>query len=180
MIQFLCHELVYSATFCYLSRDRERESIGYREIVRPTAAWKCEWNFPLNCSSKRPSSGKIQFAGRAKRRLMYGLQDREKICTLFIVSLVFSLKGGVYSALLVDVTPLHLSWARKKHASATSYIWYPELTARTDQQASISAVQSYVHNSVRLTAIFVACLSLKVSGKIKSVMDVDCIYERQL
>jgi len=46
------------------------------------------------------------------------------------VSLVFCLKGGVYSALLVDVTPLHLYWARKKHASATSYIWYPELTAR--------------------------------------------------
>jgi len=50
---------------------------------------------------------------------MCGLQGREKICTQFIV---FSLKEGVYSALLVDVTPLHLYWARKKNASATSYI----------------------------------------------------------
>jgi hypothetical protein len=81
--------------FCYLSR--ERESIGYRETVVPTAACKCEWNFPPYCRSKRSSSGKIQFAARAKRRLMCGrcvVCKTEQMAPSLLCRLCSVLRGG--------------------------------------------------------------------------------------
>jgi len=115
MIPFLCHELVYSAT-CRQT-ERERDSIGYRETVRPTAAWKCEWNFPFTCRIKRPSSGKIQFAARAKRRLMRGrcvVCKTERMALSLLCRLCSVFKGGRLVCATSGCHPLASSLGKKE------------------------------------------------------------------
>jgi len=163
--------------FCCLSRERERESeltTAKPNLLRQRGNVSGTFRFSVEPSGLRVE--KYSSQGEPSGSWCVVCKTERKYASSLLCRLRYVVRRGRLFCAVSGCHPI-TSLLCKKETSISDIL---HLILRTNSTYWPTGVlKSYVHNSVSLKAIFLACLNLKVSGKVRSVVDMDCIYERQ-